>query len=52
MIPVIEPAAPGDAPALADILSDWIGETARRPKLHSREEARGFLASLIREMPA
>lgn len=40
-------ARPDDAPALAEILSDWIDETPWMPRLHTRDEDRGFVAGLI-----
>ncbi len=38
MRPEITPALPGDAPALARILGDWVRETGWMPVLHSRDE--------------
>ena len=43
----LRPDDPGDAPALGAILSDWIDETEWMPRLHSRDEDRGFVAGLI-----
>lgn len=44
---MISPATPGDAPALARILGDWVRGTGWMPVLHSREEDEGFLRHLI-----
>ncbi|MBL4926748.1 GNAT family N-acetyltransferase [Tabrizicola sp. KVB23] len=38
MIAEITPALPGDAPALARILGDWVRETGWMRVLHSRDE--------------
>lgn len=45
---MVRRAIPGDAPALGAILSDWIDETPWMPRLHRRDEDRGFVAGLIR----
>ena len=36
-----------DAPAIADILSNWIDETDWMPRIHSYDEDRGFGAFLV-----
>lgn len=38
MTPLITPALPADAPALARILGDWVRETGWMPLLHSRDD--------------
>ena len=43
----IRPALPVDAPALAQILSDWIDGTPWMPRLHTRAEDRAFVADMI-----
>ena len=43
----LRPATPGDAPALARVLGDWLRGTGWMPVLHSREEDEGFLRHLI-----
>ena len=40
-------AEPKDAESIATILSDWIDETDWMPRIHTREEDRGFGAFLI-----
>ena len=40
-------ATPEDAPALAAILGAWVADTPWMPKLHSPEQALGFLQHLI-----
>ncbi|MFM2354976.1 MAG: hypothetical protein RLZZ528_712 [Pseudomonadota bacterium] len=47
MSAVLAPATPGDAAALGAILSDWIDATGWLPRLHTRDEDRGFVAHLI-----
>lgn len=46
----IEPARADDAAAIADILSDWIDATPWMPRIHTRDEDRGFGAFLIEKM--
>ena len=43
----IEPAGTADAAAIAGILSDWIDATDWMPRVHDRDEVRGFGAFLI-----
>jgi len=45
-MPLLRPAGPGDVPAMASILSDWIDETDWMPRLHTRDEDRAFVAGL------
>lgn len=47
MTVVIQNAVPSDAGPLAAILSDWIDATGWLPRLHTRDEDRGFVAGLI-----
>lgn len=42
------PAIPSDAPALGQILSDWIDETPWMPRLHTREQDSAFVADMVR----
>ncbi|WP_375261044.1 GNAT family N-acetyltransferase [Palleronia sp.] len=44
---ILRPARASDAPALAAILSDWIDRTDWMPRIHTRDEDRGFLSYLI-----
>lgn len=43
----LAPAGPRDVPALGRILSDWIDETPWLPRVHSRDDERGFAASMV-----
>lgn len=43
----LDDATPADAAAMGAILSDWTCETPWMPRLHSREEDRGFCLHLI-----
>ena len=43
----LRPAVAGDAAALGAILSDWIDTTPWMPRLHTRDEDRGFVGHLI-----
>lgn len=45
--PVIGRAAPGDAAAMGDVLSDWLEATPWMPKLHSRDEDAAFCGRLV-----
>ena len=47
MTPGIRPATVGDTEAIAQILSDWIDETSWMPRVHTRDEDRGFGAYLL-----
>lgn len=47
---MIRPAVPEDALALGTILSDWIDEMPWMPRLHSRDEDRGFCLHLVETM--
>ena len=44
----VRPALPSDAPALGEILSDWIDATPWMPRLYSRGEDTDFVADMIR----
>ncbi|GKY87298.1 GNAT family N-acetyltransferase [Sinisalibacter aestuarii] len=44
----VGPARPDEAPAIGDILSDWIDETDWMPRIHRRDEEQGFAAELVR----
>ena len=44
---ILRAATPGDAPALAAILGDWVRETGWMPLLHSRAEDQWFAGHLI-----
>jgi GNAT superfamily N-acetyltransferase len=46
----LRPARPADADALAAILSDWIDQTEWMPRIHTRDEDRGFAGHLIEAM--
>ena len=46
----LRPARPADAAALGAILSDWIDATPWMPRIHSRDQDRGFAARMIAEM--
>jgi GNAT superfamily N-acetyltransferase len=46
---LLRPAIDADAPALGDILQDWIETTPWMPVLHSRAGTQSFLGRLIRE---
>ena len=43
----LRPAVAGDAASLGAILSDWIDTTPWMPRLHTRDEDRGFVGHLI-----
>ena len=45
--PVIGAARSADAPAVGNILSDWIDETDWMPRVHKREEEQRFAADLV-----
>lgn len=44
---MIRPGTPNDAADMGRILSDWIDETPWMPRLHSRDEDRGFCRHLL-----
>ena len=45
--PVIGPARATDAPAIGEILSDWIDETDWMPRIHKRADEQLFAADLV-----
>ena len=45
--PGVEPARPGDAAAIGEILSDWIDATAWMPRIHKRADEQAFAAELV-----
>ena len=45
--PVLGRARPADAPAIGEILSDWIDETDWMPRIHKREDEQAFAADLV-----
>lgn len=45
--PVIGPARASDAPAIGNILSDWIDETDWMPRIHKREDEQHFAADMV-----
>ena len=47
MSPLLRPATEADAPLLAAILGDWVEATPWMPRLHTRDEDRAFLGSLV-----
>jgi len=44
---MIRPASEGDAPAMAQVLSDWIDATPWMPRIHTRKGDLGFCGRLI-----
>ncbi len=46
----LRPAVAGDEGAVGAILSDWIDATPWMPRLHTRDEDRGFVGHLIGTM--
>lgn len=47
---MIRPAQDRDAPAMAEVLSDWIDATPWMPRIHTRAEDFGFCQSLLARM--
>jgi len=45
---VIRPAQASDAPAMAEVLSNWIDTTPWMPRIHTRAEDHGFCETLLR----